>query len=380
MARSPLAPAALLAASFLTAAPAGAQTVGSLELVGQAVVPFSQPFDGGPVVGISGLTHLAGDTYLGISDVTDAAPFYVLTIDIGEDGTAPTLAWRERRQFRNPHTADGTWADGSLDPEAIAYDPEADVVYWVSESRGGTNTPVFMLKAKTDGTPIGEVAINDKYDHTRGQTAAGALTQGIFGSAGFESLTFAPDGSALFAAPEDTLVQDGPSSKSGDGATGHARIIRYVPHGDTFAAAAEYVYEVSPREDTTSGDGANSLVDLLAIDDTTLLALEREWPDTPGTTPPSRNIKIFEIGLADATDVRDVASLAEAEFTPVTKRLVLDLDTLVAADNGVDGVLSYEALIFGPDLADGRRSLIMLNDNDGERDNQLLVFAVNPAD
>ena len=369
----------LAAVARVAATPTLADSVGSLELLGQAIIPFAEEFEGAPVVGISGLTHVENNTYLGISDVTDAAPFYVIEIDLGDDGTSPTFAWKERRHFQNPASDDGTWDDGSLDPEAIAYDKRDGALYWVSESRGGTNTAVFMHEATIDGTFVREVETDTKYDHTLNQAADGTLTQGIFGSAGFESLTFTPDFSALFAAPEDTLVQDGPSAKSGNGAFGQARIIQYAEEDGIWTAVSEFAYTVSPREDTTSGEGANSLVDLLAIDDTTLLALEREWPDTPGTNPPSRNIKIFEIDLTGATDVIDLASLQGADYTPAGKRLVLDLDDLVAPDNGVDGVLSYEALIFGPTLPDGRRSLIMLNDNDGARDNQLLVFAVNPV-
>ena len=370
-----LVPAALAAA--LPAA-ASAQSIQSLELVGHATVSFAQEFDGAPVIGISGLARL-GDTdrYLGISDDTDDSLFYELEITTGE---TPALAFVARHRFENPSAADGRFAAGSLDPEAIAYDARNDTVLWVSESRGGTNTPVFMHEAARDGSFVREVPLDPKYDHTLNQAADGSLTQGIFGSAGFESLTFVPDMSVLFAAPEDTLVQDGVSAKSGNGATGKARIIAFSEDEAGWQPAAEYVYEVSAREDTTSGEGANSLVDLLALDDTTLLALEREWPDSPGANPPSRNIKIFEISLDGATDVIGLATLDGADATPVRKRLLLDLDDIAAADNGVDGILSYEALIFGPDLADGRRSLIMLNDNDGERDNVLLVFAVNPAD
>ncbi|MBJ3777681.1 esterase-like activity of phytase family protein [Acuticoccus mangrovi] len=373
----------VVAVLVLAAAPACAESIGALELVGQTTVPFAEAFEGAPVVGISGLTAAAEPgRFYGVSDDTDDSLFYVLDIDLGEDGTSPRLSWVERRRFQNPTADDGRFAPGSLDPEAIAYNPNTDTLLWVSESRGGTGTPVFMHETTTDGAFVREIAIDDKFDHTLNQRADGSLTQGIFGSAGFESLTFAPDFRSFFVAPEDTLVQDGTASKSGNGAIGHARIVQYAETDGTegtWAPAHEYVYVVSAREDTTSGNGANSLVDLLAVDDTTLLALEREWPDTPGTNPPSRNIKIFEIDLSGATDVIGAASLEGAEFDPVAKRLVLDLDDLVGPDNGVDGVLSYEALIFGPTLADGRGSLIMLNDNDGERDNQLLVFAIEPA-
>lgn len=64
------------------------------------------------------------------------------------------------------------------------------------------------------------------------------------------------------------------------------------------------------------------------------------------------------------------------DLTPVSKRLVLDFDAVCDADNGVDGVLSHSAMAFGATLDDRPPTLVMLSDNDGNRDHQLLVFAV----
>ena len=64
------------------------------------------------------------------------------------------------------------------------------------------------------------------------------------------------------------------------------------------------------------------------------------------------------------------------DLPPVSKRLVLDFDTVRDADNSVDGVLSHSAMAYGPTLDDRPPTLVMLSDNDGNRDHQLLVFAV----
>ena len=142
---------------------------------------------------------------------------------------------------------------------------------------------------------------------------------------------------------------------------------------------AEFAYEVSAREVHTSGSGTNSLVDLLPLDENNLLALEREWPDDDSVSPSSRNVKIFQINLEDATDVKDLASLDGATFDAANKTLLLDLDEVVAEDNGVDRILSYETITFGPTLDDGRQVLLMINDNDNSRDHQVLAFAASPV-
>ncbi|MEM8956745.1 MAG: esterase-like activity of phytase family protein [Pseudomonadota bacterium] len=85
---------------------------------------------------------------------------------------------------------------------------------------------------------------------------------------------------------------------------------------------------------------------------------------------------MFEIGLEGATDAVAMPRLDCHDLIPASKRLALDFDALRDADNGVDGVLSHEALVSVSTLGDGRPTLVMLSDNDGNRLSLLLVLAV----
>ena len=75
-----------------------------------------------------------------------------------------------------------------------------------------------------------------------------------------------------------------------------------------------------------------------------------------------------------ASDVRGVDALSGAE-TPMTKTLVLDLETL-RAQHGLDRIGSHEVLVQGPPLPGGESSLIMIEDNDFDRPTQVLLFAL----
>lgn len=72
-------------------------------------------------------------------------------------------------------------------------------------------------------------------------------------------------------------------------------------------------------------------------------------------------------------------SLAGA--TPVTKKLVLDFETLKTQ---LGGIANLEGMTFGPKLANGKRSLVVVADDnfpaaDSATDrNQMLVFEVQP--
>jgi hypothetical protein len=56
--------------------------------------------------------------------------------------------------------------------------------------------------------------------------------------------------------------------------------------------------------------------------------------------------------------VQDIASLAAADVTPVAKQLVLDLNAA-----GFAPVDNIEGITWGPALASGNRTLLLVSDN-----------------
>ncbi|GAA0605942.1 hypothetical protein GCM10009416_49140 [Craurococcus roseus] len=106
----------------------------------------------------------------------------------------------------------------------------------------------------------------------------------------------------------------------------------------------------------------NGLVELLALDDQgTLLALERSF-----STGAGNDIRLF---LARP----DPAGPDGSGRVPLRKELVLDFDEIgVALDN-------VEGMAFGPDLPDGRRTLVFVSDDNFAETQitQFLAFAVN---
>ena len=89
------------------------------------------------------------------------------------------------------------------------------------------------------------------------------------------------------------------------------------------------------------------------------LAVERSFVTglvTPFSTT-GNSIQIYLIDTAGATDVSGFASLAGQSYTPVTKTLLFDLDSLKIPLDNIEGIT------FGPTLENGRRSLILVSDN-----------------
>jgi hypothetical protein len=99
----------------------------------------------------------------------------------------------------------------------------------------------------------------------------------------------------------------------------------------------------------------NGLVELLAIDDTHLLALERSF-----STGVGNNIRLFEVSLDGATDISGIDPLLDVDpglVTGVERTLLLDFNSLgITLDN-------IEGMAFGPENMDGGRALIFVSDN-----------------
>jgi hypothetical protein len=115
----------------------------------------------------------------------------------------------------------------------------------------------------------------------------------------------------------------------------------------------------------------NGLVDLLPLGKKSMLTMERSFSvGAPGT---GNKVKLFRVALKGADDISRFNSLAGlfGAIDPVQKTLLLDLDVLgILLDN-------VEGMTFGPTLRDGRRTLLLVSDNNfaATQFTQFLLFA-----
>jgi 3-phytase len=114
----------------------------------------------------------------------------------------------------------------------------------------------------------------------------------------------------------------------------------------------------------------NGLVDLLAIDNNgTLLSIERSFSVGVGNA-----IKLYEVQLQGATDISSLDNVGGLEVDVVAqKRLLLDFADLGLTLDNIEG------LTFGPQLPDGRQSLVIVSDNNFSptQFTQFLSFALD---
>jgi hypothetical protein len=379
----------LLAASLLTLAAFSAHsvaanakdnkvTLASYELIGTLSIPTGTIFDGTVVGGLSSLAYDANrGVYYALSDdqgTINPVRYYTLEIDVSDGHLDPgDIAFLDVTEILDPSGA--SIPPATIDPEGFALAHQGQL-YFSSEGFAVTNPPVapFVHRLNLNGVHTRALAVPEKF-----LPAGGA--QGVRQNLGFESLNTTPDQSTLLTASEGALAQDGPAANIDQ--SSFARILEYrLSSGEP---GSEFVYVVNAVAEMPVPPTAfrvNGLVELLPLDNLgSMLAMERSF--SVGAEGLGNTIWLYEIETQGATDVSAHFSLypngtaqPAIPFTPVTKRLILNVET----DLGIEPD-NLEGMAFGPALPDGRLPLILVSDNNfaASQSTQFIVLAVELA-
>ena len=342
-------------------------SIASYELIGTVNIPTGTQFAETEIGGLSSITYdPARKVYYAISDdqgTIDPVRYYTLSIDVSDGQLNPGDI-----NFLNVTTildeSGAPYAPTSLDPEGLILTHEGSP-YFSSEGFAARTPPVnpFINRINLNGKHNRSLIVPNKF--------LPASTQGVRNNLGFESLNVTPDQKTLVTASEGALVQDGPAANLGQ--SSFARILEY--RLSSGKPGNEYVYVVNPvAEIPVPPDQfrVNGLVELLPLDNLgSMLALERSF--SVGAEGAGNTIWLYEIQTQGATDVSGKFSLLNESFTPVTKRLILNVE----ADLGIEPD-NIEGMAFGPALPDGRVPLILVSDNNfaPSQTTQFIVLAV----
>ena len=239
---------------------------------------------------------------------------------------------------------------------------------WSSEGSISQGIQPFVRKATLDGAYISEITVPNIFK------VDGDLTTGPRNNGVFEGLSRNFVGQDFWVALELPIIQDGevPTSRSANAPTRISSI-----NNATSSFENQYAYEL----DKVARPGlveVNGITEILSYDENKLLVLERSY--AAGYNDGGNDIKLYTIDVSDATDIRDIASLKETPYTPVQKTLLLDFDSL--RGSLTDGIVdNIEGMSFGPLLENGKRSLVVISDNNfssfGPQLTQLIVFQVD---
>jgi len=346
-------PLVSLAQSTPAATPTAPVTVGDVRVIGSQTVPNDLMVDNTLVGGLSGIDYNAADNSFFIisDDRSDQQParFYKAEVPVSEDAIGAVKIDRAVTLLQaNGEPYPNVEAGGNVpDPESIRIDPRSGNLFYTSEGSQKLLIDPFMAVAGTDGQYIAGPKTPDIF-HMSADKLTGPRDNLVF-----EGLSFSVDGSSLWLAMEGPLYQDGPTATADHGAT--SRISNVDRAGNLLG---QFAYELDPSPGPTgAGYFGIGVTEILAIDDTRFLTIERA--SVQGDDGVFRNfIKVYEIDTAGATDIKSQQWLTPGGYTPVSKRLVLDLN---ATD--VTPIDNVEGIAWGPKLENGNASLILVSDN-----------------
>ena len=321
-----------------------------LQFRGQVIVPTGITFRGTKVGGLSGLAHSVNETFYALSDDHKNPRFYKLRVRISDGRLRPgDVAFESVTVLKRP---DGTsYPPESLDPEGFALTKDKRRAIVTSEGFADRQIAPWIRAYKLDGSYVSDLPLDDAFIPDK------AGKRGVRQNRGFESA--ATVGRHFLTATEAALQQDGrlPTPWAGT----PARVLRYRLVERKLERQWTYMTDpIAGWPVPRTQQATNGLADLLPVDDNRLIALERSFSFGASQTG-GYAIRLY---LADLANNGSTA-----------KKLLFNLNVIgIPMDN-------IEAMAFGPRLADGRRTLLLVSDNNFSRSEitQFLLFTVDFA-
>jgi len=254
------------------------------------------------------------------------------------------------------------------DPEAIRYNPILKQLVWSSEGERIVKEKDTVLEnpAVIAISPAGkfESSFELPANLVMHATDNGPRRNGVL-----EGMSFADNYTSLFVNVEEPLYEDGPRADVTDN-NAFIRILKFDVASKK--NIAQYAYKLEPvayEANPASEFKINGVPDILNIGNNKFLVIERSF----STGRLACTIKVFITDLNNATNIKDVPSLkTNNNFTPATKKLLLNMDNLGIYIDNIEGVT------FGPTLPNGHKTLVFVADNnfDTKEKAQLLLFEI----
>ena len=353
-------------------------TISGLKFVNEYVVPNGVEYQGTVVGGLSGIDYdRVRDEYYMICDdpsVKGPARFYTAKLLLNENGI-DSVVFTGMTPILNPSGV--PYPDitkdllHSADLEAMRFDTVNQLFIRGSEGQRRVRDNVQDIQQPD----IVIMDYNGRYLDSFPLPAnmhLQAVEKGPRHNSVFEGLDFADDYKSLFVCVEEALYEDASKAGLGD-STSWVRFLKFDISSKK--QVAQYAYEIDAIPYPANPPGAfkiNGISDILYLGDEKFIVIERAY--STGRVP--TDIKIY---LGDAAGAENIAKIPSLKIQPakrpIQKKLLLNVNNSLKRD-----IFNVEGVTFGPALPNGRRSLVLVTDNNfnGKEKTQFLLFEVLP--
>jgi len=347
--------------------------IAGLRLIGEQRIALKQPFEGTTVGGLSGIDYdAASNSWVMESDdrsEINPARFYRATLNY--DSTAFSAVTLNSVHFftqpdgsRYPNLAHAKLDRGDQVPdiETIRVDPQDGSLWYGSEGNRKVGLHPFVRHADRDGRYLSTLPTPSMFNVSKNEV-------GSRNNMSFEGLSFASDGKSLWLGMEAALYQDGPLATPD-----HGSVVRITRLDRAGKVLGQYAYAIEPvaSRPAPGREADNGVSEILAVNDRQVLVVERAGVENADGIY-TNHVRVYAMDTEGATDIQAMPALAGAAYVPARKRLLLDLEKI-----GLPRVDNIEGISWGPRLENGRRSLVMISDDNfnAQQVTQILAFEV----
>lgn len=347
--------------------------IAGLRLIGEQRIALRQAFQGTTVGGLSGIDYdAANNNWVMESDdrsEINPARFYRATLAYDSKAfTGVTLSsvhfFTQPDGSRYPNLAHAKLDSGDQVPdiETIRVDPQDGSLWYGSEGNRKVGLHPFVRHADSGGHYLATLPTPVMFNVSKDEV-------GSRNNMSFEALSFSSDGKSLWLGMEAALYQDGPLATPGNGSV--VRITRLDRAGKVLR---QYAYAIEPvaSRPAPGREADNGVSEILAVNEHQVLVVERAGVENADGVY-TNHVRVYAMETDGATDIQAIPALAGAAYVPARKRLLLDLEKI-----GLERVDNIEGISWGPRLENGRRSLVMISDDNfnAQQVTQILAFEV----
>lgn len=336
----------------------------ALVFLDEYIVKDSLAIENSFIGGLSGIDYSNGFFYFVVDD-SEKPRFLRAEIDIKQDKINSV-------NFKNVvylnDTTTSFYNENILDLESIFIDKETEEVNFVSEGSilKGKKPSVFTTDSL--GNFLRSYVLPNYFIP---DTVPKLKHNGIF-----EGSSKGVNGKGFWVAMESPLIVDGdePSFKK----TSSPIRITYFDKKSK-KAIKQFAYQLEHITKPSKGKiNLNGLTSILEYKENHFFIIERTYQSGYGNY--GNGIKIFDAYIDETTtNILEVESLKEKDFTSLRKRLIFDFEEV--RDQLTKGIVdNIEGVTFGPKLANGNQSLILVSDDNfqlyGKQLNQIILLEI----
>lgn len=285
-----------------------------------------------PAGNYSGITRLHENTYAVVSDKSETDGFFVFNINI--DSISGEITSVENLGFKGGdkrHT----------DCEGIALVPSWSTLFISREA--DNQIAEYTTEGRTTGRTL---------------TLPDVFLKEMRPNSGIEAFTYDEPTSTFWAINECTMRIDGEAATPQNGLP---NLLRLISFGSDLLPDKMYFYETdAPGTDKQAAVYTMGVSEILVADSNRILVLEREFFVPKAKIGAYVNCKLYETVPTDSL-AHPATETNPTSKNALPKRLVHSFKTRLNITNR--SLANYEGMCFGPKLADGSVTLILVSDS-----------------